>query len=379
MVLARPLFDENFRMLLAEGVVLTPQYVARIKRYNFPHIYIHEDGTEKIVAEDIVGINSKRKVYESYKEFHPKEPRPGLAKSATTAKKSSAPPRLEYGAMGMMRRTTQILMDEVRSSSAKSYYPSVNLATDAEFNHSVDVSLLCVLIAKNFNYPDSEISRLAQAAFIHDVGKPLLKTQLGNLHRLDFNEEQLNEYKNHPRVGAELVDQDRNVDYRIPLTILQHHEHQDGSGFPEGIKGSKLAPTMDRPNKDVIFRLAEILAVANYFDNLIKGRIAKKLITPMEAVEVLLEKTPSWFNPFVTEMAVSVINVFPVGSNVIVQDCREVGLIDYGGVVAEVNEHDLHRPKVVLLFDRRKQRLATPLIVDFSRDKTSKLAYTLEL
>lgn len=386
MVLARPLFDKGFRMLLAEGVVLTPSYIKKIKSYNFPYIFIDEPGTENIVADDFINVKSRKEVYDVFSTYSTdgeylskSSVSPGRRRTQSAPVRNQTFKNIRSGKIHMLKKAADRFINGIMLSTAKTYYPSVSIATDVEFNHAVDVASLSVLIGLKFFYPQDEINRLAQAAFLHDIGKQAVIAEFAEQHPSDWTAEQLIEYYTHPEVGVSIVENDSQVDPRVSLAILQHHEHQDGSGFPEGIQGSYEEPTMKRKSPGKIFRLAEIIGLADYYDNLIKGRVEKRFFTPVEAVGEIIKHTPKWFNPHVTSAAVSIISVFPIGSNVLVEECRVPDLIKNRGVVSGINPDKLDRPKVLLLQDRHHKRLSKPIHIDFSQDSTSKLSYCFDL
>jgi len=102
-------------------------------------------------------------------------------------------------------------------------------------------------------------------------------------------------------------------------------------------------------------------------------------MNPMAAVQKIIAYTPKWFNPHITQMALSVINVFPEGSNVEIRESRHYSLIGFRGVVSKINMENLSRPTVTLLYNNRHQRLEKPVVVDFNDDNRIKLEYLADL
>ena len=65
-----------------------------------------------------------------------------------------------------------------------------------------------------------------------------------------------------------------------------HHEHWDGSGYPEGLKGEE------------IHLLARIVAIADAWDSMIGDRVYRKGMTTTRALEILdAEKDSGQFDP----------------------------------------------------------------------------------
>jgi diguanylate cyclase (GGDEF)-like protein len=106
-------------------------------------------------------------------------------------------------------------------------------------NHCETVSELCVLIGQALGLDAERIERLRLAGLLHDVGK--IGVSDGILQkpgRLDADE--ATEMSSHVRIGhaivasAELQEEAR--------WVLHHHEHFDGSGYPDGLRGDEIPP-----------------------------------------------------------------------------------------------------------------------------------------
>ncbi len=106
-------------------------------------------------------------------------------------------------------------------------------------NHCETVSELCVLIGQALGLDADRIERLRLAGLLHDVGK--IGVSDGILRkpgRLDADEAA--QMSSHVRIGhaivasAELEEEAR--------WVLHHHEHFDGSGYPDGLRGDEIPP-----------------------------------------------------------------------------------------------------------------------------------------
>ncbi|MEK5476584.1 HD domain-containing phosphohydrolase [Paenibacillus sp. FSL R5-0407] len=141
------------------------------------------------------------------------------------------------------------------------------------YTHSLQVGLLSYYIASWLGYTPAECYEISKAGYLHDIGKSKLRQELRN-HAGPFNEAQIDELKRHTRYGYEII-RDSMTDEVPALVALQHHEREDGSGYPQGLK------------KDEIHPYAQIVAVANTYvemtspDNA-KGRLG--LLTVLRKV-----------------------------------------------------------------------------------------------
>jgi hypothetical protein len=379
MVVARPIYDLQFRKLLGEGAKLQPEAIRRIREENFAFILVQEPGTEAIRADDLIGVNVRREVAGALETFSAWQRRD--LESAEELSKVLKGGKSD----GMSPADIQQLIEDAISSLIKElmfqrkpvYYPGIYPARNRLINHSINVAILALLVGWKFRMSQQELLWLGKAALLHDVGKMRLDPNLLKVHPTDYSEEQRIAYSMHPQMSTVLLDQDVNLNTHITMGVMQHHEKQDGSGFPEKLKGSNLPPASKLRPRGSIHRFAEIIAVSNYFDNLVSGRVKQEQLTPPEAVKEIIGTTPTWFNEHIVNEALEVINVFPVGSLVRLADSSRGAMIGYKGVVAKMNLNDQHRPVITLLHSQR-QRLDQPTTIDLADDRRARLEYINE-
>jgi len=109
------------------------------------------------------------------------------------------------------------------------------------------------------------------AALLHDIGKLYVPAEIltkpGRVSDVEFLL-----IKNHPRAGYEIL---QHIPFEQPVAqiILQHHEREDGSGYPQGLKGEE------------ILLEAKILAVADVVEAMSSHRPYRPAYTLREACE----------------------------------------------------------------------------------------------
>jgi HD-GYP domain-containing protein (c-di-GMP phosphodiesterase class II) len=159
------------------------------------------------------------------------------------------------------RRMVIGLMQENRRG-----YESVLLAYDSALvlkdaytgGHGHRVARYARLIAKALNLPAAEVDAIGEAALLHDLGKIGMPDHiLTKPSRLTT--EEFVEVQKHPVAGADIL-------HSIPplrrhaMAVRHHHEHFDGSGYPDGLRGTQIPLA------------ARIIAVADAFDALTTQR-----------------------------------------------------------------------------------------------------------
>ncbi len=125
-------------------------------------------------------------------------------------------------------------------------------------HHSLRVSEIAVKLARIIGLPQGEILKLKIGALLHDIGKLAVPGDLIMKKGLLTRSER-KVIQTHPDAGAKLLGAMQRYSEAAPI-ILQHHEHIDGSGYPEGLSGSEITLS------------ARIVAVADVFDAITSPR-----------------------------------------------------------------------------------------------------------
>jgi HD-GYP domain-containing protein (c-di-GMP phosphodiesterase class II) len=159
--------------------------------------------------------------------------------------------------------------------------------------HSEEVAELAVKLAKVLNLPEKEIARIETAARVHDLGKIAVPDAI-LLKPGPLTEEEWKVMKQHPVVSAEILS---GLEiYKDCVDIIRHeHEHWDGSGYPDGLKGEEI-PLGSR-----------IIAVADVWHALISDRPYRKAYTKEEARKIMQEMAGKTLDPKLVEVFLKIV------------------------------------------------------------------------
>ncbi len=144
----------------------------------------------------------------------------------------------------------------------------------------------------------SDISRIAMASSLHDIGKiSIPDAVLNKPGRLTEDEFEL--MKTHTSVGAAmLADVPVKQDDPLVRTAYEicrwHHERYDGGGYPDGLKGDDIPIS------------AQAVSLADVYDALTSKRVYKDAYTHEQAMEMILNGECGTFNPFLLECFVEI-------------------------------------------------------------------------
>ena len=139
--------------------------------------------------------------------------------------------------------------------------------------HVNTVASLCECVAPEVGLLDQENEALAQAAFVHDIGKLSLPESI--LAKPDsLNEDEWRLTRQHPLVGAQVL-LAAGLRGRVIDFVRSSHERIDGTGYPDGLAGEEIPLG------------ARIIAVCDAYDAMISHRPQRP--TPMTSEAALLE------------------------------------------------------------------------------------------
>ncbi|KUO72852.1 MAG: hypothetical protein APF77_00295 [Clostridia bacterium BRH_c25] len=157
-------------------------------------------------------------------------------------------------------------------SDVINYLHFIRPMDDYTYSHSLNVSLMSIIIAKWLKLSEAEIDEIATAGLLHDIGKTKISEKLllkpGKLTSPEFDE-----LKKHPVLGYMMMENVKDATLNMKYAVLMHHEKIDGSGYPVG------AVDEDIP------LFPKIVAIADIYDAMTSNRSYRNRICPFEVIK----------------------------------------------------------------------------------------------
>jgi putative nucleotidyltransferase with HDIG domain len=154
--------------------------------------------------------------------------------------------------------------------------------------HIRRVQRYAVGLARELGIRDDALLRAIEAAaLLHDMGKLAVPEYIlnkpGRLTEAEFEKMKL-----HASIGAEILSA---IDFPYPVVpiVRHHHESWDGTGYPDGLRGTDIPIG------------ARILSVVDCFDALTSDRPYRRCLSNEQALEILNERKGSMYDPWVVE------------------------------------------------------------------------------
>ena len=159
--------------------------------------------------------------------------------------------------------------------------------------HQKRVTILAIKISKKLKLSDEKIKFIRTAAAIHDIGKinipPSILSKPGKLTDIEFKL-----VRTHPQVGFDIIKK-INFHYPIDRIILQHHEREDGSGYPSSLK-----------SKDITLE-AKIIGIADVVEAMSSHRPYRPALGIKMAIDEIRKNKGKLYNPKIAEACLKVI------------------------------------------------------------------------
>lgn len=160
---------------------------------------------------------------------------------------------------------------------------TLNAYSRETVSHSDRMRDMAVRFGRILGMPPSEISRLAVAAQLHDVGKIGIPDSILNKREaLADHEKEL--IHRHSELGYNIVNAISFLN-EVAVDILQHHESWDGTGYPHGARGEEISLN------------ARIINIIDSYDAMTNDSIYNTRKTPEEAIDELRRNSGSRYDP----------------------------------------------------------------------------------
>jgi len=205
-------------------------------------------------------------------------------------------------------------------------FDSVKTKDEYTYQHNIGVGVLSTLIGNWLRMNSEEIAVLTLAATLHDIGKLRISEDI-LLKPGKLTDDEYDEMKLHTIYGYQMLKDVPGIDPRVPLVALQHHEREDGKGYPQRIKRWQIDP------------MSRIVAVADVFHAMSSKRPYHDALPFYEVVNQMRKGFFGELDPKIVSLFLRNMIRNLIGQKVKLSDGR-------WGEVVYINPHDDTHPLV---------------------------------
>lgn len=300
------IYNEN-QVLLREGAILTDGLISRLKEKNISYVYVDDELSKEVQIEENIPLTLKNSISVALSKVN-------IDDTIENAKK---------------------MADKIYDSNNISV-ENYDSNTKEEYDHSIFVAELSVVLGKALNYRQDRLNELAAAALLHDIGKSCVDEKsmeeygVNNLlKRLGLNCT-IDKYRDsiHSFLGYSILNKNVAVSAMMKQAVLFHHENVDGSG--------DLKITGDR-----ICEFAKIIHIANDFSRMITDAEKYNIHNTSEVIEYFKSNSGTKYDTNLVNVFFYQISLYPPGITVELSN-------GMSAIVAQNNTAFPSRPIVIL-------------------------------
>lgn len=275
MVTAAPVLNHTQQIILQQNTKLTSHIVNLLHKHNVHSICVKlEESKAQIEANaffenTISCFDFDKRYYQA--TFKAKEIFQYMRKNE----------QVPYDAF--YKLSYESLYELTCEKNALTYIYQLKPPVDYIHIHAIDVGIISGIIGKWCHMEKQHIQMLILAGVMHDIGKSQIPYSILEKPAM-LTSEEMNMLKLHPIYGYYMVQGIPGIAPEIGQAILQHHERENGCGYPNNSAGYQIHP------------FAKIIGIADVYDAMTSNRVYKKSVTPFVALDTLSKEIVTQFN-----------------------------------------------------------------------------------
>ena len=361
MILGEDLFDNHGRLMFSKNLKIDSLMIKKINELFFEENFQIKINSEKPYKEiaDLLEVKSenksingkeikniskyKQEISREFDEFH------NDMKSLFIELEQNSSNNLKDDFRKFLNKINNRLMNNALITDMDLINEVIKeqKVEDYLFNHSVNVAIIGNLIGKWLDLGKEDIKILTLGGLVHDIGK--LKIDKKILDKPEkLTEEEFEEVKKHPSYSHKILTEMGYNEEKLLRAVTLHHEREDGTGYPLGIK-SKNIPIHSK-----------IIAIADIFDAMTSNRVYDKKMNIFKVMEKFQKETFGKLDYKMVTLFIKKFLEFYIGSEVTLNTGDKAKILNF-------NSFEITKP--ILMTGEGKiidtSRVRTVEIVDY--------------
>lgn len=254
MVIAEDVYDNRGHLIVSHELPISEKMIMRLKLYYIDQVKVYEQNED---IERSQHGRVKQSGYTGrgleYDEFKVK-----YIKNVDEFKYTIND--IVYGnetidKKNLLDNVNKIVNENTSKSQLFGMLRNLKQYDDSIYMHCYNVAIICKMFGIWLKKSEEEIEVLTMCGLMHDIGMLVIleelmdeKAELNNMAYDDI-------MKQHVFRGYEVL-KDKDIDERVKLVALQHHERRNGSGYPDGLENNEMC------------EFAQIVAIADTYDEM---------------------------------------------------------------------------------------------------------------
>ncbi len=213
------------------------------------------------------------------------------------------------------------------------------------YDSAIKTSVHLLAFGRHLGLPRKELSLLGLGGLFMDIGKQRLPKAIQTKRSLFLKPNERKLMKEHISYGVEIVTHLSDAPEEVVKIVLQHHERENGSGYPHGLHANQLHP------------YGRMAAIVDCYQELIWGQSGMPGMRPFHALKELRDNAQNGLSYALVEQFTHCIGMFPVGS-LVELNTGEIA------IVLTHNRTQRFLPRIMIICDAKKKPYDVPLTLD---------------
>jgi HD-GYP domain-containing protein (c-di-GMP phosphodiesterase class II) len=345
-VLGKTIYSDKGDVLLARGVALTSRYIQAMLDRGYASAYVMDSIADDVEPRGLISDQLRASAVASVRSIYAVR---------------EAPFEREFANLSA---TADAILSELLDKASLAGMALLKSDRPYEYEHPVDVATYSTLLGRRVGLAPALLKEAALGCLLLDIGTQQVDRSIldkpGKLNAAEFEL-----VKQHSLLGFQLARQMPISSPRPANVVLQHHERQDGSGYPNRLFGSNRVGRTDQERFDPrrISLLAEIAAVADTYAALAADRPFRPALPANRIFSIMRSAAGKHLNAELVNAFVTFVQHFAIGSRVRVSSGVHRGCL---GVVVRASTNAPTSPCIRLMFDATGRSLGAGREIDLS-------------
>lgn len=207
--------------------------------------------------------------------------------------------------------------------------PNVSIiGKDFLISHAMRSAVFSIVIGLQMNLQFNQVVELGISAILHEIGQIRLPPQL-YLRPRALSPNERAQLATHTVLGYNIL-KEKNFPTSMQLAVLEHHERENGTGYPRRLTGDKIS------------LYAKIISVACSFEAITAPRNYKSSKNPFEAMVEMLQNNQKQYDDTVIKALLFSVSLYPIGAYILLSNGRIAQVTD-------MNQSDPRNPIVEIV------------------------------
>ena len=217
--------------------------------------------------------------------------------------------KVPFRLIDLMQIVKNLVPDRLTGKELFAYlYLHLPAEDEMTYAHGLNVALISRIYARWLGLSEKDTEELCICGFLYDIGKFMIPNDIlwkpTKLSRMEYDL-----VKTHAFFGYHLLSHySKNVSQHVLNATLQHHERTDGSGYPQGLKGTEIDP------------YARIMAILDVYEAMTSARSYRDPKCPYQAIQMFEQNMMQQYDLQFTQLFARQIVDELIGNRVILND-----------------------------------------------------------